>query len=409
MLVTYQVLKEKTVKNKIHELLAPAGDYEKAIFALNFGADAIYIGPKQYSLRARSSNFDIEEICKITKYAHNINKKVYVVLNIFCHNVHLKNFENYFKEISNCKVDGIICADPFIIKKIHEIDPKMEIHISTQQSITNSKAALFWKRQNASRVVLAREVDYNNLKSIVDVLDGKLEVEYFIHGAVCIAYSGRCTMSNNFSFRDANIGGCAHSCRWAYNISNCPGINDQFTMSAKDMNLSTEIDKLLELKIHSFKIEGRMKSIHYVATIVSAYRKLLDGYSLNKKIDPNFFIEIKKAENRITDLACFDDNPTFNKMLYLEDEKQANQSFVFIVKEKISEGEYRIILKNVLKVNELLESMSWQNESYKFIIDEIIEGDIPIKIAFKPMFEYIIKINHSIKLNPLDLVRKITD
>jgi len=397
------------MNHKLHELLAPAGDYEKAMFALNFGADAIYIGPKQYSLRARSSNFNIDEIFRITEYAHSINKKVYVVLNIFCHNVHLKNFADYFKKISDCKVDGVICADPFIIKKINEINKNMEIHISTQQSITNSKAALFWKRQNASRVVLAREVDYQNLKLITEELDGKIEIEYFIHGAVCISYSGRCTMSNNFSFRDANIGGCAHSCRWEYEIINCPEINDKFTMSPKDMNLSSQIFKLLDLKIHSFKIEGRMKSIHYVATIVSAYKKLIDEYLLNNKIDCNLFDEIQKSENRKTDLAFFDNKPSFKKMLYFDDEKKTNQNFVFIVKEKITDGEYKIILKNVLKTHELVESISYQGKNHKFIINEIIEGESVIKVAFKPMFEYIIKIDKDIVLNPLDIVRKIND
>lgn len=390
----------------IHELLAPAGNYEKALFALNFGADAIYIGPKSYSLRARASNFDIEEINNIVKYAHSLNKKVYVVLNIICHNIHLKNFPDYFKRISDCNVDGIICADPFIIKKIREIDKDMDIHISTQQSVTNSKACEFWKRNGASRVVLAREVDYNNLKLITEKVKDKIEIEYFIHGAVCISYSGRCTMSNNFSFRNANIGGCAHSCRWGYDIINCPEIKYKFTMSAKDMNLSTQIDKLLKLNIHSFKVEGRMKSLHYIATIISSYKKLINNFYKYEIIDENLLLEIKKAENRKADIACFDGYPTFNKMLYFEEEKKAIQNFVFIVQEILEDNKYKIIVKNFFKVGDLLESISYKGQDFKFKVLEMTNEGLLVDLANKPMHEYIIKLDSSIKLNSMDVARR---
>ena len=196
-----------------HELLIPAGSYEKAIYAIKYGADAIYIGPKAYSLRARSSNFNIKEIKMVVDFAHKFNKKVYVALNIICHNSDLKGFENYFKKIDECNIDGVIVADPFIVESINRLNPNLEIHISTQQSVTNSKAALFWKRNHAKRIVLGREVSGKELKLILDSLNQEIEIEYFIHGAVCISYSGRCMMSNNFSLRDANVGGCAQSCR----------------------------------------------------------------------------------------------------------------------------------------------------------------------------------------------------
>lgn len=195
----------------IHELLLPAGNIEKAKYAINYGADAIYIGPKAYSLRARSSNFDIKEIKEITEYAHNKNKKVYIALNIICHNADVRNFKNYFSQIIDTKIDGIIVADPFILKTIREMNANIELHVSTQQSINNSKACKFFQKNGATRIILGREVSYEELKELLKNVS--VEIEYFIHGAVCISYSGRCMMSNNFSLRDANVGGCAQSCR----------------------------------------------------------------------------------------------------------------------------------------------------------------------------------------------------
>lgn len=389
-----------------HELLAPAGNYEKAEIALNYGADAIYIGPKAYSLRARASNFDIQEIESITKYAHSKNKKVYVVLNIICRNAHVPGFANYFRKISECKVDGIICADPFIIKSIHEIDPKMSIHISTQQSISNSKSALFWKRNNAERVVLAREVDYNNLEKIVNKTKDLIEIEYFIHGAVCISYSGRCTMSNNFSYRDSNVGGCAHSCRWNYKVNNNKNKIENFTMSAKDMNLISDLDKLLSLDIASFKIEGRMKSIHYIATIVSSYKKAIDEYMHNKEINNLYVEETKKAENRLTSNAYFDGNADYSKMLYSSDERMVNQNFAFLVDEDLGDNFYLVTAKNNFNKNYDFECISYNHENFKFRISEIInEEGINIDVVITPMRKYKVKVIGNNKLSYLDIIR----
>ncbi|MGL5640036.1 MAG: peptidase U32 family protein [Mycoplasmoidaceae bacterium] len=393
------------MKNK-HELLAPAGNYEKAIIALNYGADAIYIGPKAYSLRARASNFDIEEIELITKYAHENNKKVYVVLNIICRNAHVPGFANYFKKISECKVDGIICADPFIIKSINEIDPNMPIHISTQQSISNSKSALFWKRNNAERVVLAREVDYSNLEKIVSNTKDLIEIEYFIHGAVCISYSGRCTMSNNFSYRDSNVGGCAHSCRWNYKVSNNEKKIENFTMSAKDMNLIEDLNKLLKLNIASFKIEGRMKSVHYIATIVSSYKKAIDEFMQSNKLNKEYVEETKKAENRLTSNAYFDGNADYSKMLYSSDERKVNQNFAFIVDEDLNDNCYLVTAKNNFNKNYDFECISYNHENFKFKISEIINEDgISIDVVVTPMKKYKIKIIGNNKLSYLDIIR----
>jgi putative protease len=195
------------------ELLAPAGDLNRGIIALDFGADAIYFGAQQYSLRARASNFTPDNIREISEYAHSKNKHIYLVANILCHEPMLPGFKPFLDNVMKYKPDAFISSDPFIISSIHKNYPEAQIHVSTQQSITNSKGALFFKKNGATRVILSREVSYDELKQMTKALNGAIEVETFVHGAVCIAYSGRCMLSNNFCFRDANIGGCAQSCR----------------------------------------------------------------------------------------------------------------------------------------------------------------------------------------------------
>lgn len=287
------------------ELLSPAGDLNRGIYALNYGADALYLGAKAFSLRARASNFKIEEIAKIISYAHSLNKKVYLVTNIICHNVHMTNFISFIKELIKLQPDGFICADPYVINEIRKINKDIEIHISTQQSVTNSKVALFFKDNGANRIVLAREVSYQQVVDMIKNLHNAIDIEYFIHGALCISYSGKCMISNNFSLRDSNVGGCSQSCRWVYSIYDDNKVySNKFSMSAKDMNQITNIPKLIEAGIHSFKIEGRMKSEYYLATVVNTYRKLIDEYYDNHNIaDFNKYLnELTHAENRKT--AC---------------------------------------------------------------------------------------------------------
>ncbi|MGL4617283.1 MAG: U32 family peptidase C-terminal domain-containing protein, partial [Mycoplasmoidaceae bacterium] len=282
----------------------------------------------------------------------------------------------------------------------------MPIHISTQQSISNSKSALFWKRNNAERVVLAREVDYNNLEKIVYNTKGLIEIEYFIHGAVCISYSGRCTMSNNFSYRDSNVGGCAHSCRWNYKVNNNKKEIENFTMSAKDMNLIEDLNRLLKLDIASFKIEGRMKSVHYIATIVSSYKKAIDEFMQNNQINELYVNETRKAENRLTSNAYFDGNADYSKMLYSSDEKKVNQNFVFIVDEVLSNDYYLITSKNNFNKKCNFECISYNHENFKFNISEIINEDgFNIDTVVSPMKKYKIKINGDNKLSYLDIIR----
>lgn len=393
------------------ELLAPAGDLERAYIALDYGADAIFLGGKAFSLRAHASNFDISDIDQIIKYAHSKNKKVYIVTNIICHNPFIKSAYEYIKKLVDCNPDGFITADPFLVSLINKNFPNAEIHISTQQSICNSKAALFWKRNNVKRIVLAREVTYEELKQLMDNLKQEIEVEIFIHGAVCISYSGRCTMSNNFSLRDANTGGCAQSCRWKYLVEN----NDiykkdkYFTMSAKDMSQITNIEELLKLNIASFKIEGRMKSLHYVATVVNSYRKVIDNYynNLNLEINKNNE-ELSKAANRETDTAWFDSEPNKNKMLYHDVEKKVNQNYAFIIKDKENDY-YKVITKNKISINDKIEIIGPNlNETIKTKIIAMKNSDnIDISVCPTPMSIIYLKFDSECEFTYPDIARLI--
>ncbi len=383
------------------ELLAPAGDKERCFFAIEYGADAVFLGAKQYSLRARASNFDISDIDEVVKYAHMRNKKIYLVCNVICHNFLAKGFLDFFKKISTLKIDGFICADPYIIHTIGKYFPKCEIHISTQQSITNSYSAKFWKKYNVKRVILARELSLTEIEQTSNNLKGILEVEIFIHGAVCISYSGRCMMSNNFSLRDSNVGGCAQSCRWEYEILNTNSKN-LFTMSAKDMSYVEYIQKLMNMNISSFKIEGRMKTVNYLSSIIKQYRILMDVISNNKKINiEEIRNSIKQVSNRETSTALLIRNDEKN-MIYHDVKKQVLQNFVFNVIKKIDETHYEVITKNHLDIQKKLfvvfpNKINDVELQIKSLFN--IEKNEYTKIINTPMTRAIIELSKPIELN----------
>ena len=378
------------MKRNSVELLAPAGDLEKAYFALEYGADAIFLGAKAYSLRAHASNFEIKDIKEIVDYAHSINKKVYIVTNIICHNSLLKSANDFIDKLVSIQPDGFITADPFLIKMLNE--KKQVIHVSTQQSICNSKSAMFWKRNGATRVVLAREVSFDEMELLIKNLKNQIEVEVFIHGAVCISYSGRCMMSNNFSLRDANIGGCAQSCRWVYEVKN-PEIKNKskfFTMSAKDMIQIEYIDKLLEIGVASFKIEGRMKSLHYIATVVKAYRQYIDKHQ-QYQISYN---ELLNAANRPVDTAFMDGDANYDKMLYHDEIKKLRQNFVFIINKKIDDYTYEILVKNHFKIDDNFEILRQNDKNINIKIEKMWDCEKQeLFSCITPMQVVIIKTN----------------
>ncbi len=396
--------------NKV-ELLAPAGDLGRAKLAIDFNADAVYCGGKLYSLRARADNFDLTELKQIIDYAHNHKSKVYLVTNILCHNEMVKGFTKYLKAVAKLNPDAFICADPYIISTIHKLYPKKEIHVSTQQSICNSKAALFWKKQGASRIITAREIDYQNIKLMCKRLKGIIDVEYFIHGAHCVGYSGHCTMSNNFALRDANVGGCAQSCRWKWILmdKNHKVISNKFIMSAKDICQVKNLPLLLKSGLASFKIEGRMKSMHYIATVVNVYaQEMRDFYAkkLSAKRIEMYEKEIDKAANRPTSFAWFNGKPSNKQMLYGNEEKKLNQNFAFIIDKKSKNGSYEIISKNFFTTKNKFEVFGKNHDLIHIKISKIfdVKNNMNVLKVNRPMYRYIISTNSN-KLNVGDIGR----
>jgi len=385
--------------NKRVELLAPAGDLEKAQTAINFNANAIYLGGKKYSLRARAGNFEIEEIKQANDYAHAHNAKAYLVTNILCHNSMIEGFKPYLDLLISTNPDGFICADPYIMDTIHKYYPNVEIHVSTQQSICNTKAALFFKKAvGATRIVTAREVDFKNLQSLCGNLKDKMEVEYFIHGALCVGYSGHCMMSNNFSLRDANVGGCAQSCRWNWELRDKDNnlISKKFIMSSKDICHVTNLKALIDAGVSSFKIEGRMKSVHYIATICNNYSHALRDYYANNLTDERIAMyesDLAKAANRETSIAWFNGQPSNEQMLYRDEEKKLTQNFAFLIEKKLENNKYEIISKNFFTCNDKFEVFGINHDLIENIkVTEIfdVNQNMVVDRVNRPMRKYII-------------------
>ncbi len=320
------------MKNKI-ELLAPAGDLERLKVAFAYGADAVYIGGKKYSLRSRASNFDLESIKEAVKVAKQYNGKVYVTCNIFPLNEDLQDLsdlKNYLIELEKSGVSAIITSDLSIMKTCKEVCKKLEVHISTQLSSYNSKSINFFKSMGATRVVLARECNLEEIKEISS--KSPLELEVFIHGAMCMSVSGKCTLSNHMTNRDANRGGCAQSCRWFYELldENNNKVTDKlFTLSSKDLRIINQIKDLIDCNVASLKIEGRMKSEYYLATIISQYRKIIDDiYKGKLKREKNYIKELDKAASRPASIGFYKGNPTPKEQIYDKSAEIPLQNFV---------------------------------------------------------------------------------
>lgn len=328
----------KRIITKKPELLAPAGNLEKLKIAVTFGADAVFIGGQKFSLRANADNFSIAEIQEGVLFAQAYGARIYVTMNIFGHEFDFDELDEYLYELENAGVFGIIAADPTIIMRAKTLTPKLEIHLSTQQSVTNTYTAKMWQKLGLERIVLARELTKTEITEIMDAVDCEFEV--FVHGAMCIAYSGRCTLSNHMTTRDSNRGGCCQSCRWEYQLrkDQQPFLaeeSDLFAMSPKDLNLLQSIPEMIEMGVDSLKIEGRMKSIHYVATVVSVYRKLIDMYCEDPDgfvFDDHLLLELQKCANRATAPAFFVGIPGSEEQMYNNREEHPTQEFIGIVK-----------------------------------------------------------------------------
>lgn len=397
--------------NKI-ELLAPAGDLGRAQIALMYGADAVYIGGKEFSLRARASNFTLENIEHIVKFAHKLNKKVYVTTNILPHDEDLPNLENYLKALEQIEVDAIIASSLFIVQTAARVAPKLEIHLSTQASTANSEALKFWQALGVKRVVLARELTLKEIEAISKNTD--LDLEVFIHGGMCVSYSGRCVLSNHLTNRDANRGGCAHSCRWNYHLYENGKLvsDDLFNMGSKDLMAIGQIPKLIDMGIASLKIEGRMKTTYYLATVVRCYRMLIDEYMKNKTLTPeqlNFYArEIAKAENRPTATGFLEGRPGIEAQLYDGINEQPTKEYIGYVLDYDEETQIAIIeQRNYFEVGDQVEFFGPNLPNTTMVVYRMTDAltNEELTVARHPL--QLIKIKVPFKLKMHDLMRKV--
>ena len=358
-----------------YELLAPAGDLEKLKIAILYGADAVFIGGLKFSLRSRASNFTIDDIKEGCDFAHKHGARIHVTCNIVMHNLDTEGIIDYLKELENAGVDCIIASSLYILEMVKK-HTKMEAHVSTQASTTNDEAVSFYESLGMDRCVLSRELSLDEIESNIDL-------EVFIHGGMCVSYSGRCMLSNNMTNRDANRGGCAHSCRWCYDlVSDGKVLNplgDYFAMSSKDLCAITAIPRLMDIGVNSFKIEGRMKSLHYIATVVNSYRKIIDEYEKNHNVkDFDYYInQISKAENRLTSTGFLFNEPTVEQELYDLNLSVPTKDFIGIVK-GYENGMLIVEVRNYFLPNTTIEVFT-PNETFDLKIGNIYDLDGNIK------------------------------
>ncbi len=366
------------------ELLAPAGSFAKAKIAFLYGADAVYAGTSSLSLRTRAEMGD-DDLVKTIQYAHEIGKKVYTAINIYAWDNMYDEIRKQARILNELKVDGIIVADGGVVEIIKEEAPDVDIHISTQANIVSYHSANFWHKNGAKRVILARELNKEQIKDIINNTPMRLETEIFIHGAICFGYSGRCFLSDFLACRSANLGDCAQSCRWAYNLYaeevNNPGNlmpveydeKGTYIFSSKDLCLINEIPEIIEMGVDSLKIEGRLKTEYYLATVVNAYRNAIDDYmQAPEKYDAlKYLKELEKIKTR--GLTVFYFNDRNNKDFQEYEGKQYNPNYEFGGKVVEYNEEKSIIeIKNRLQVGDALEIIiPGQIDTYQFVIDKL--------------------------------------
>ena len=355
-----------TNHQRIPELLMPAGSLEVLKIAFRFGADACYIGGEAFGLRAKAKNFSLEELKEAVQYAHNLGKKVYVTANILAHNDDLAGVRAYFEELKEIGPDALIISDPGVFEIEREVCPEIPVHISTQANNVNYGTYRFWQKQGASRVVTGRELSLQEIREIRANIPEEFEIETFVHGAMCISYSGRCLISNYLTGRDANQGSCTHPCRWKYYLmeETRPGEylpveeNERGTylFNSKDLCMIEHIPDLIDAGIDSFKVEGRMKSALYVATIARAYRRVIDDYLRDPaEYERNlawYREEVMKCTNRQYTTGFFYGKPGSDAQIYTESTYVKEGTYLGWLAEELSDGWFRMEQKNKFLVGE---------------------------------------------------------
>lgn len=396
------------------ELLAPAGNLEKLKFAVHYGADAVYIGGQKYGLRSNADNFSFEEMKEGVEFAARYGAKVFVATNIYAHNEDIDGLEEYLRKLEEVGIAAIIAADPAIIETAQRVAPKLEVHLSTQQSTLNWQAVQFWKDEGLPRVVLARETSFQEIAEIKKHVD--IEIEAFIHGAMCSSFSGRCVLSNHFTDRDSNRGGCCQSCRWKYDlfVDDMPLYSedeDKFTMGSKDLCMIEYLPELIEVGVDSFKIEGRMKSIHYVATVVNVYRQAIDAYFADPEhyeLKQEWVEEINKAANRPLNTGFFLDTPGAEDHIYEAEEKAAPYDFAGVVLEYDDQTGFAVVQqRNHFKLGQEVEFVGPKGTFFKQTVSEMTDMDgAALDAARHPLQQ--IRIRTLKPVHPMDMMRKKT-
>lgn len=376
------------MNNKL-ELLAPAGDLEKLKTAIDFGADAVYFGGELFSLRAGGGNLSTDEIREAIDYIHERNKKGYMTVNIYPHNEDIEPLKAYIGKIKGIPIDAFIVSDPGVIAMIKEQIPDAEIHLSTQANTTNYVTANFWASMGVKRIVAAREMSLEELKTMSQSLPKGTDVEAFVHGAMCISYSGRCLLSNFMAGRDANKGACTHPCRWKYALveEQRPGEyypieedgRGSYIMNSRDLCMIDRIPDLVDAGVTSFKIEGRMKSMYYVATVVSAYRAAMDEYLKDPDgyvYNPLHFEELCKASHREFTHGFYYNKPTDKDQNYLTSDYTRDYSFIGLVgKHDASTGLTDVEQRNKFSVGETVEIFGPYSPYYEEVITEMYDEE----------------------------------
>ena len=405
------------MENKNLELLAPAGNFEKLKTAIYYGADAVYLGGKAFSLRAQADNFTNEEILKAVEYAHARNVKIYVTVNIFARNYDFDSAREYFKFLQDAGVDAVLITDVGLIRLAKEVAPNLTIHLSTQANTLNKYAVKFWGEMGVERVVVAREISLKEIKEISEFCP-EVQIEAFIHGAMCISYSGRCLLSNYFNGRDGNRGECVQACRWQYELREkskggefYPIEEDDrgtYVLNSKDLNMMNHIGEMIKSGIVSFKIEGRMKSEYYLATVINAYRRAIDEFlKIGDRYSENttFYDELLKTNHRVFTTAYMFGNSD-ETVNYLDSQSSGKRQFIANV---IGDGNgeyFTVQMRNRFKKGDVLEVLSpSENFNKTFTVDKVLdeEGNL---VEDAKLVQQNLRVYSNLKLKAGDILRK---
>lgn len=407
----------KKPKGKIPELLAPAGNFSKLKTALHFGADAVYAAGKDFSLRAKSDNFTEAELSEAVAYTHALGKKIYIACNVFAKNKDFPALKPYLMHLHKIGVDAVIVSDPGMVLLCRETVPELNIHLSTQANTCNFKSVEFWKKQGVKRVVLARELCLDEVREIAEYTRD-METEIFVHGAMCVSYSGRCLLSNYLADRDSNRGDCVQACRWKYVVHEVSRSENPLEMqedsrgtyllNSKDLNLLPILDRVVSTGVNSLKIEGRMKSEYYVASVVNAYRRALDGLKTQEGgyvADAALLRELEKTSHRQY-TSAFAEGENAETICYETSLPKQEYKFIATVlgydKQK---GMLKVEMRNRFRVGDTLEALSPRSVLNRKIRVERMTDEAGIEITDAKLVQQVLYISTPVELEPLDILR----